>query len=184
MKTFCTAFLVLAQLATASAEVYKCPDVNGKHKFQDLPCTDGKRLTVKPITIEATRGYEPQSRSYPGAKASSDPMVGMGKNHLISLLGSPDSTTESEGYDGSKIESMTFMQHGKAVTVYLKNGYVFKSSTIERDWIRQTRNTTRNCPTDTEIQNAETSASSIILTDRERREKRYEIARMKACRRN
>jgi hypothetical protein len=108
-------------------------------------------------------------------------MVGMGKNHLMQTLGQPDSATTTTGYDGAALETMTFMQHGKAITVYLRDGYVFRSSTTERDWIRQQGQQTRNCPSPLEIRNAETSASSITLTKAERRERQRKIMYMKSC---
>lgn len=176
------AFIFGLAATAVNAEIYKCPDAGGKQVFQDKPCTDGQRMKVQPSTIDSTPGYRNQTAPRFGTPSSSDPMVGMGKNHLISLLGSPDSSSQSEGYDGAIVESLTFMQHGKAIVAYLRNGYVFKTNSIERDWIRQRGNrTTRTCPSATDIRNAETNASSISLTDRERRNKQYEIDRMKAC---
>ena len=173
------ALLSLAALS-ASADVYKCPDAGGKHKFQDTPCTGGARQSVKPVTIDSTPGYQSQAGAYPSA-SSSDPMVGMGQNSLIQALGTPTRTTTTTNHAGEQIESLMFMQHGKAIVAYLKNGFVFSTTSIERDWIGQRPSSQRNCPSATDIRNAETSAGSITLTESERREKRYQVDRMKAC---
>jgi hypothetical protein len=166
--------------STSDASVYKCPDGEDKIKFQDAPCTGGTVINIKPSTgIVEPAAPRARVRSQPGA--SNDPMVGMGKNHLMQTLGQPDSATTTTGYDGAALETMTFMQHGKAITVYLRDGYVFRSSTTERDWIRQQGQQTRNCPSPLEIRNAETSASSITLTKAERRERQRKIMYMKSC---
>lgn len=34
--------------AGAAAQVYKCPDASGKTVIQQVPCTGGKRMTVRP----------------------------------------------------------------------------------------------------------------------------------------
>ena len=169
------AFSMLTALA-ASAEVYKCPDAGGKHKFQDTPCTGGARQNVKPVTIDSTPGYQTQSTPY-SKQSSSDPMVGMGKNSLLQALGQPSRTTTTTNAAGDHIESLMFLQNGKAIVTYLKNGFVFSTTSVERDSFGEQR----NCPSAIDIKNAETSANSITLTDREKLNRRYDIARMKAC---
>lgn len=164
----------------AAAEVYKCPDPGGKHKFQDTPCTGGARQNVKPVTINSTPGYKNRSDTYPRT-SSSDPMVGMGKLSLIQALGPPSRTNTTTNGAGEQIESLMFTQHDKTIMAYLKNGFVFSTTSVEHDRIGQSSSSRRKCPSATDIQNAETSASSITLTESERWEKRYEVARMKAC---
>lgn len=173
--------VIMGLAATAaSAEVYKCPDPGGKTKFQDTPCTGGTRQSVKPVTIDSTPGYQTRPGAYPST-SSSDPMVGMGKNALLQALGTPSKTTTTTDYAGNEIESLMFTQRGKAIVAYLKNGFVFSTSSVEREWIGQTPSTQRKCPSATDIRNAETSAGSITITESERREKRWAVARMKAC---
>lgn len=170
-------YLVVGNVA---GQVYKCPDASGKTKFQDAPCTDGTMLTVKPASgnMEAAP-HRPSATRSPGS--SSDPMVGMGKNHVIQTLGAPTSTGSTTAYDGTELEWMSFTQHGKIVTVYLRSGYVYRSSTYENDRIKQRGQLTRTCPSELEIRNAETSANSITLTKAERRQQQFKIMQMKAC---
>lgn len=172
--------LTCLAVTPANAEVYKCPDPTGKHKFQDTPCTGGTRQSVKPVTIDKTPGYQTRAGAYPSA-SSSDPMVGMGKNALLQALGTPSKTTTTTNHMGEQIESLMFTQSGKAIVAYLKNGFVFSTSSVEREWIGQSSPSRRNCPTEIDIRNAETSAGSITLSERERRARRYDIDRMKAC---
>lgn len=165
---------------TAASQVYKCPDVSGKTKFQDAPCTDGTVVNVKPASGEVMAAPR-SARTTRSAESSSDPMVGMGKNYLVQTLGAPTSTGATSSYDGSELEWMTFTQHGKIITVYLKGGYVYRSSTYENDRIRPRGQLTRTCPSELEIRNAETSASSITLTKAERRQQQLKIMQMKSC---
>lgn len=108
-------------------------------------------------------------------------MVGMGKNHLIQTLGAPTRTGATTSYDGTELEWMSFTQHGKIITVYLRGGYVYRSSTYENDRIKQRGQLTRTCPSELEIRNAETSASSITLTKAEKRQQQIKIMQMKSC---
>jgi len=178
-NVLCLNILVWLAAGSASADVYKCPDPAGKQKFQDTPCTDGTRLKVRPAMGDADPAAPRQASAYP--RSSSDPMVGMGKNSLINALGTPNSSVTSTDFAGNPIESLTFIQHGKAIVAYLKNGFVFSTNSIEKDWIRQPGSTANNCASAIDIRNAETSANSISLTDQQKRERRYEIERMKAC---
>ena len=51
-----TVFMVMATVvacAPAMAQIYKCPDASGRAVIQQMPCTNGKKLEVKPASGQA-----------------------------------------------------------------------------------------------------------------------------------
>lgn len=65
MKYFLIA-LTLTLLATPviGQQVYKCPDADGVVKFQQLPCSGGESITVKPIPNGAGSGLSNNAKAY------------------------------------------------------------------------------------------------------------------------
>ena len=45
------------------SQVYKCPDVNGVVRFQQMPCEGGQAITVKPLAGSGT-GLSEEAKAY------------------------------------------------------------------------------------------------------------------------
>ena len=64
------AMMALVISAPAMAQVYKCPDASGRTVIQQMPCSGGKELTVKPASGHTTAPLPRASAAAPVAAAA------------------------------------------------------------------------------------------------------------------
>jgi hypothetical protein len=197
-----TAFLFvglgLPVLVCAQTAVFKCTDAKGSVSIQQAPCSGaGQVMNVYPggsAAPQAPPQVQGQSQSVSresrNAGADADkraaavsaglaggyPAVGMNMNQLAQVLGHPTRTNTSDR--GRGIEEQRIYERGtQTYYVYTENGLV---RSIQTSASRPT--VARSCPTDLDIRNLETTASSVGQSDASRAALQRQIADMRACR--
>lgn len=74
-KFFHAICLVLIALLSspASAQIYKCPDASGRTVIQQLPCTDGQILNIKPASGPGTNSNSSPANTQENPPAENPP---------------------------------------------------------------------------------------------------------------
>lgn len=178
--------LLSACIASAHAQVYKCPDASGRTVIQQAPCMDGKKLDVKPAMgpdnaenaqaarQRATRQGSPQDILL--AISEGRPAIGMSESDLRMAMGSPIAINRAN-YEGRTSDQWVYHHRGQSWWVYVREGRVSSFQNSER-----TRASGgRNCPSAIEIRNLETSASSVTIKQEQKRSLQQQIAAAKSC---
>lgn len=191
--TICVlAFFVVLKEAWA---VNKCTGPDGKVSFQDAPCTDGKAeaLRIRPASgAAASNGVATADAQARLAKMKQDnelaqairthtPLVGMTLAQLQDAMGLP-TKVNADNYNGTQREQVIYERPNETWLVYTRSGVVESIQHRPRAAFgnRPARNTA-SCPTQHEIKNAMTSASSMTLLDGERVERWKAIKAMQEC---
>lgn len=181
------AFIGCWQAQDASAQVYKCPDASGRTLIQQLPCTGGTELDVKP----ATGGDNPANARAAKRRAAGDansqavltaigkrqPAIGMSEATLRTSMGSPTRINRGN-YGGNTSDQWIYERDEGTWYVYVRDGVV--GSTQFQDYPNRPQSS-RRCPNSLEIRNLETSANSVTLTREKKRELQRRVAEAKAC---
>lgn len=119
-KTLLWAALLLA--APAWGQVYKCPDASGRTVIQQLPCTGGQALDVKPAS--GAGSSDPNQLRIMRAIATASVTRGMTSAQLRSAWGAPTKINRSVGSYGSHEQWIYDRGNFKSQYVYLENNIV------------------------------------------------------------
>lgn len=172
---------------SAHAQVYKCPDASGRTLIQQLPCTGGTELNVKP----ATGGDNLANARAAGQRAGRDgnnqeiltaigqrkPAIGMTEDNLRMAMGTP--TRKNTGnYGGRQSDQVIFERSDGTWYVYVREGLV---SSIQFSNYPNRTHSTRRCPSSLEIRNLETAANSNTVSREEMQVRQRRLAEAKAC---
>lgn len=192
MQTCFVFSCLLIALPTWAQTVFKCTDAKGAITLQQTPCAGaGQRLEVRssaaPAPSPLPQQASPDARSAAEADrrgagvsaglAGGYPAVGMNMNQLLQVLGQPTRINTSDR--GRGIEEQRIYERGtRTFYVYTENGMVRSIQTSAS----RPPTLARACPTDLDIRNMETTASSAGLTDSQREHYQRQIRDMRACR--
>lgn len=169
-----------------NAQVFRCPDPNGRTVLQQAPCMGGRELDVKPATgpdnaqnalaAKERTGRQGNAQDILIAISEGRPAIGMTEEQLRSALGNP-SRINRANYQGRTSDQWVYHRNGEPLYVYVRNGAVnaFQSTEIA------TPGHARQCPTRMDIRNLETSASSVTISEERRATLRRQVAEAKAC---
>ena len=190
---FRSALLVATLLMAAPAwAVNKCTGPDGKVAFQDAPCTGkGEKLDVRPASGHsapaavggAQIGVSKLKRDNDMAEAirTHKPLVGMTVAQLQEAMGVP-TKVNANNYNGTQSDQVIYERPQETWVVYTRNGVVESIQHRPGAPIGATpARATRPCPTQHEINNAITSASSMTVSDAERAERWKTIRVMQTC---
>ena len=185
-------FLSAALLIAPAWAINKCTGADGKVAFQDAPCAGkGEKLDVRPASghsAPAAAG-EAQARvdklKWDNVMAEAirthKPLVGMTVAQLQEAMG-PATKVNADNYNGTQREQVIYERLQETWFVYTRNGVV--ESIQHRPGAPIGAPTARSsgpCPTQHEINNTITSASSMSLSSAERVERWKAIKEMQAC---
>lgn len=188
-------FLTAVFLSTHALAVNKCTGADGKVSFQDAPCANGKgeALRIRPAPGQAIADSvatgEAQARlanmkrdnAMSEAIRTHKPLVGMTIAQLQQAMGLA-TKVNANNYNGIPRDQVIYERPHETWLVYTENGVV--ESVQHRPGAAlgaQPARATGTCPTQHEIKNAITSASSIALLDGERVERWKAISAMQSC---
>ena len=175
---------------SAAWAVNKCTDADGKSVFQDAPClgkgttldirsAPGKKgLAESPATDWKARAAELDKRSdIQAAVERREAVIGMTLEQLQQAMGLPDRLNTGDYQSGSK-DQRIYDRNGRTWYVYTAGNLVtaVQTSATVGAALRPTV-----CPSSLEIRNAETSASSITLSEGMRIEMFRQVREMKNC---
>lgn len=194
MKTKIALLAITCLAASPAWAINKCTGADGKVVFQDAPCAGkGEALNIRPssgasrpATAEAaTDAKAKRDAEIAGINRRSEvraaiqrgePLVGMSRAELDQALGAP-SKVNADNYSGVLKDQIIYDRPGQSWYVYTENGVVtsiqHRPSELQQTAVR--------CPSGLEIRAMETSASSITLSERERVQRRREIADARRC---
>jgi hypothetical protein len=189
-----TLFLLLALGAPglAAAQIYKCPDANGRTVIQQVPCQGGQAMDVRPASGYADRrAVQSQSQELARLKArntiaegirTATPVTGMTEKELTQALGRADSLNTGL-YGGTRKDQHVFYRPDVTWYVYTTDGIVesIQSSGPTPGMTASARPDASNCPSALTIRNAEVSASSGTLSAEERAARWRAIEDMRKC---
>lgn len=185
-------FLALSVNFKEAQAINKCIGADGKVAFQDAPCTgNGEKMDVRPASghsAPAAAG-EAQGRL---DKLKSDnlmseairtrrPLVGMTLTQLQDAMGTP-TKVNADNYNGAQREQVVYERPHETWLVYTRSGMV--ESIQHRPGALVGSTPARNsgpCPSQHDIRNAITSASSMMLSEAERVERWKSIRAMQVC---
>lgn len=174
-----------------AAQVYRCPDASGRTVIQQLPCTGGTQLEVRPAggtgapaaAADAQARLAKMKRDNETAEAirRREPLVGMTVDQLRSAMGAPHKVNAAN-YNGTRKDQLIYYRPDGTWYVYTTNDVVESIQRSDPAPGMQPAPVAR-CASDHEIRDAETSASSMMLSEDQRREKLKRIEEMRACKR-
>jgi hypothetical protein len=182
-----SAFVAFALFTHAAWAANKCTAADGSVSFQDAPCASGKSQA---LNIKAGAASPAPAASAPSGGLSqaqlnaaflrNEPLVGMTRAELDRALGSP-TTVNSNNYAGVRKDQIIYERAQATWLVYTEAGIV--TAIQNRPAVKPVAVATPGlpCPTGHEIRDAETSASSIRLSDIERAERQKAIQAMRDC---
>ena len=181
---FAAAITLLSNYVMA---INRCTAVDGKVSFQDAPCTGAgqaisARQPIAPSSVNAAvpdwklRAAEADKRLVIVAAIDRrEPAIGMNGEQLQQAMGLPNRVNTGEYKTGST-QQRIYEQANKTWYVYT-DGAVVTAVQASIGPVKQSA----PCPSGLEIGNAETSASSILLSPTERVAWQREISEMRAC---
>jgi hypothetical protein len=187
--------VVMAALSNPTWAVNKCTMPDGKVAFQDAPCTGGKgeALTVRPASGDAsTQANLPPAQADWKAKAAQvdarlaihaaverrEPMIGMSYAQLELAMGLPNRINTGD-YKSGSTQQRIYERGQTTWYVYTDEALVTAVQTSMTPSSR--KQNSGPCPGGVEIRAAETSASSITLSDAEKVERLKQIREMRNC---
>ncbi len=187
---------LLAAICAPSWAINKCTGADGKVAFQDAPCSSGKSeaLTVRPANGDAGTFANPSpDASQVDWKAKSaqidarlaiqsaierrEAVIGMTFAQLDQAMGLPNRINTGE-YKSGSTQQRIYERGQTTWYVYTDGALVTAVQTTATPGVRP-RPTV--CPSAVEIRAAETSASSITLSDAEKVERLRQIREMRNC---
>lgn len=172
--------------------VNKCTDPDGSVVFQDAPCAGkGETLKVSPASGHATASSTENATKLKAEMAAinrraeiqaaierREPAIGMTETELLQAMGQPDRANLAN-YSGTPHHQLIYERGARTLYVYTDGGVVKAIQNSES--VSSARKAPVRCLTPLEIKALETSASSITLGDKERAERRREIAEARRC---
>ena len=170
--------------------ISKCTGVDGKVVFQDAPCMGkGETMNIRSAPAMASTAGTPGT-DWKAKAAESDrrseisaaierreAMIGMTLEQLQQAMGLPNRINTGDYQSGSK-DQRIYDRNGRTWYVYTTGNAV---TAVQTSATIGAASKPTNCPSSLEIRNAETSASSITLTEGVRVEMLRQIREMKNC---
>ena len=190
-RTLSLSALLCCTLPVA-AQVYRCPDAGGRTVIQQMPCQGGAQMDVRPsrgITVpssadagEAQVRLEKLKRDNETAAAirRGEPLVGMTVDQLRGAMGAPNKVNAAN-YSGTRKDQLIYYREDATWYVYTTNDVVESIQRSGPTPSTQPQAPVR-CATSREIRDAEVSASSMMLSEQERRDRMKMIEDMRNCR--
>ncbi|MEI8169837.1 MAG: hypothetical protein WCG50_09185 [Rhodoferax sp.] len=184
-----TACLVMC--ITHALAITKCISKDGKISFQETTCAEtDKALIVMPsmqptqpnradVQAQQKRNADAKNRiAIREAINERRPIIGMTYAELEQSIGLPQSINSTTSASGATQQRVYYFD---SVTwyVYMSNGAVTSFQNAIGGLGRKT--STVPCPSAHEIRSVETSASSITLTDEQRRKYAQQLSEMRSC---
>lgn len=179
---------LLAAICAPSWAINKCTGADGKVAFQDAPCNGGKAeaLTVRPAGGDA--GTAPIDWKKKTAQIDArlaiqaaierrEALMGMTFAQLDLAMGLPDRINTGE-YKSGSTQQRIYERGQTTWYVYTDSALVTAVQTTATPGVKPKPTV---CPSGVEIQAAETSASSITLSDAEKVERLKQIREMRNC---
>ena len=179
-----TGFALLCSQAWA---INKCTGIDGQTTFQDTPCAGkGEAINIRPasgqnINAAALPNWKQKAAEVDkriairAAVERREAVIGMNGEELQQAMGLPNRINTGEYKTGST-QQRIYDWSGTTWYVYTDGQLVTAVQTA----IGSASAPAVSCPSGLEIRNAETSASSILLSEAERKTRLYEIRQMKA----
>lgn len=186
------AIMVSAAICAPAWAINKCTGPDGKVVYQDAPCQGkGEAISATPAAGAAQQqaAQGPQNWKLKAAQADERvrirsavlagvPALGMTGIELEQALGLPDRINTGE-YSSGSTQQRIYEQKGGTWYVYTDGLKVVAVQHSMTPGARQ--QSSGPCPSLVEIRSAETSASSITLSDAEKVERLKQIAEMRRC---
>jgi len=201
MKTFTpvTAFCLLLAASCSAHAVNKCTSADGTVTYQDTVCPGAAKATEKIKAQDNSPGLE-RGAGADAARAKlelarlqhrtailaainrREPAIGMTTSQLAQAMGAPNKVNAGN-YSGSLQDQLIYYRNGRTIYVYTENGVVRSIQNTEGSYTAPavSHQNTRPCPSELEIRNARTSASSITDNYWVRQEKLDLVKRMERC---
>ncbi len=180
----------LALLCSHSWAVNKCTGPDGKIAFQDAPCAGkGEAVNVRPAIVPSSvnasapdwKRLAAESDKRLAILASIDrrePAIGMTGEQLQQAMGLPNRINTGEYKTGSTQQRI--YERGNTTWYVYTDGATVTAVQTSITGAGQP-SASGPCPSGLEIRNAETSASSMLLSESERVERQRAIRAMRAC---
>ena len=170
--------------------INKCTNADGKVVFQDTPCL-GQGEVMQIQTLPVKSGDGPAALNDAKLKAAEvdqrlaiqlaierrEAAIGMNNDQLQAALGQADQVNTGEYKSGSR-QQHVYQRGNKTWYVYTDGLLV---TAVQTSTTPGAASLPVQCPSGLEIRNAETSASSILLSETERAARQKEIQTMRAC---
>lgn len=181
------AITVICLLCSPAWAINKCTAADGKVSFQDAPCLGAgqvisTRQTIAPPSVNGavpdwkSRAAEADKRlAIVAAIDRREPAIGMNGGQLQQAMGLPNRINTGDYKTGST-QQRIYEQANTTWYVYT-DGATVTAVQASIGPVKQSA----PCPSGLEIGNAETSASSILLSPTERVARQREISEMRAC---
>lgn len=178
----------LALLCSQAWAINKCTGADGQTTFQDAPCAGkGEAIKVQPasgqnINAAALPDWKQKAAEVDkrmairAAVERREAAIGMNGEELQQAMGLPNRINTGEYKTGST-QQRIYDRPGTTWYVYTDGQLV----TAVQKSIGSAPAASGPCPSGLEIRNAETSASSMLLSEAERKSRLAEIRQMKAC---
>lgn len=190
-QALCLLLWLGLQADVSAQTVFKCTGPNGGVVLQQKPCAGGQGIDVTPSTAPPTaeeraaaqRAADADRRAVDIAAGLSAgyPVVGMNLDQLAQVLGEPTRIDQAARGDSLQ-ERRVYVRGGRVYTVHVDSGRV--SAVRYRAAAGRKVSSAAaplDCPTELDIRNLQTQASSIALSDAERRALQRRIRDMRAC---
>lgn len=188
-KPLALAALLLA--APAWGQVYKCPDASGRTVIQQIPCTGGQAVDVKPASGQATPQAAGAAQARLGkmqhenrmaeAIRTGQPMLGMTVKQLNQAMGGADKVNITKHGD-VRTEQVIFYRPKGTWYVYTKNGVVDSIQFQDGPPPGHARGAAQRwCPSSHELRNLEVSASSGLATEGQKLAHQRAVEAAQAC---
>lgn len=184
---------LLAALCAPAWAINKCTGADGRVAFQDAPCSGkGQVLQVRPASgSDELRPVVPQPSDWKMKNAQIDArlaiqaaierheaVIGMSFGQLELAMGLPNRINTGEYKSGSTQQRI--YERGQT-TWYVYTDAALVTAVQTSMTPGAGRQSAKPCPSAVEIRSAETSASSITLSDAERVERLRQIGEMRRC---
>jgi hypothetical protein len=183
----------LVALCAPAWAINKCTGPDGRMVFQDAACEGkGEKLAVRPASGEsdAVQGAAPSTTDWKRQSAQADKrlaiqsaierreaVIGMNGEQLDLAMGLPNRINTGEYQTGST-QQRIYERRGTTWYVYTDGQLV---TAVQTSITSGTSSRAVACPTAHDIRSAETSASSITLSEAERVERLKQIRDMRNC---
>lgn len=179
-------------LSSQAWAINKCTGPDGRQVYQDAPCAgQGEKMDIRPSTgapdpsqqaeAQAKRAKLKLDNEMAEAIRMKRPLVGMTIAQLQEAMGQP-TKVNANNYGGTQSDQVIYERSNETWLVYTRNGVV--ESIQHRPGAPTGATPARSsgpCPSQHDINNAITAASSISLSETERAERWKTIRVMQAC---
>lgn len=193
MKYVHAVTVVLAALCTPAWSINKCTGADGSVVFQDAACGGkGEKMNVRPASGDAgAASSNPSATSEWKLKSAAadkrlaiqaaierhEAVIGMNGEQLQLAMGLPSRINTGE-YKSGSTQQRIYERRGTTWYVYTDEQLV---TAVQTSMSGSASSAPVTCPSAHEIRSAETSASSITLSEGERIERLKQIRDMRNC---